>query len=55
MRRASARENAPEAETTPRLAIDPNRVLEVAVVAMLVLRSLVKIRARTKRVRAKAS
>ena len=36
-------------------AIDPNRVLEVAVVAMLVLRSLVKIRARTKRVRAKAS
>ena len=36
-------------------AIDPNRVIGLAVVALLVLRSIVKTRARTKRARAKAS
>jgi uncharacterized spore protein YtfJ len=36
-------------------AVDPNRVLALAVVGLLVLRSIVKTRARTKRTKAKAS
>ena len=36
-------------------AVDPNRLIGLAIIALFVLRSIVKTRARTKRTRAKAS